>query len=87
MNETKIHPITGEILYRSIKPAEYTYKEQKIVVDQPGWYPKRENYTDDDVILTQEDACATDYALYIMKERHKKFLEEQNKEIGNVALA
>ena len=87
MNETKIHPITGEILYRSIKPAEYTYKEQKIVVDQPGWYPKRENYTDDDVILTQEDARATDYALYIMKERHKKYLEEQNKEIANVALA
>ncbi len=87
MKETKIHPITGEILYRNIRPAEYTYKEQRIVVDQPGWYPQRENYTDDDVILTQEDARATDYALYIMKERHKRYLAGQNKEIGNVALA
>ena len=87
MNETKIHPITGEILYRNIRPAEYTYKEQRIVVDQPGWYPQREDYTDDDVILTQEDARATDYALDIMKERHKRYLAEQNKEIDNVALA
>ena len=87
MKETKIHPITGEILYRSVRPAEYTYKEQKIVVDQPGWYPQRENYTDDDVILTQEDARATDYVLDIMKERHKRYLAEQNQEIGNMALA
>ena len=87
MKETKIHPITGEILYRNIRPAEYTYKEQRIVVDQPGWYPQREDYTDDDVILTKEDARATDYVLNIMKERHKRYLEEQNKEIDNVALA
>ena len=87
MENTKIHPITGEILYRAVKPAEYTYKEQRITVDQPGWYPQREDYTDDDVILTQEDARATDYALYIMKERHKRYLEEQNVEIGKAALA
>ena len=87
MKETKIHPITGEILYRNVKPAEYTYKEQRITVDQPGWYPKRDDYTGDDVILSQEDARATDYVLDIMKERHKKYLAEQNQEIGNVAFA
>ena len=87
MKETILHPITGEILYRNVKPAEYTYKEQKITVEQPGWYPQREDYTDDDVILTQEDARATDYALDIMKERHKRYLAEQNQEIGNVVLA
>jgi len=87
MKETKIHPITGEILYRNVKPAEYTYKEQKITVEQPGWYPQREDYTDDDVILSQEDARATDYALDIMKERHKKYLAEQNHEIENIAFA
>ena len=87
MKETKIHPITGEILYRNVKPAEYTYKEQRITVDQPGWYPKRDNYTDDDVILTQEDMAATDYALDIMKARHQKYLEEQNSELGNLSFA
>ena len=83
----KIHPITGEILYRAVKPAEYTYKEQRITVDQPGWYPKRDDYTDDDVILTQEDMVATRHALAIMKERHKKYLKEQNLEIENIAFA
>ena len=87
MKETILHPITGEILYRDVRPAEYTYKEQRITVDQPGWYPQREDYTDDDVILTKEDARATDYVLNIMKERHKRYLAEQNQEIGNVALA
>ena len=87
MENTKIHPITGEILYRDVKSAEYTYKEQRITVDQPGWYPKRDDYTDDDVILTQEDMAATRNALAIMKERHKKYLEEQSFEIGKIAFA
>ena len=87
MENTMIHPITGEILYRDVKPAEYTYKEQRITVDQPGWYPKRDDYTDDDVILSQDDMAATDYALAIMKERHEKYLAEQNQEFGNVAFA
>ena len=87
MKDTILHPITGEILYRDVKTAEYTYKEQRITVEQPGWYPKREDYTEDDVILSQEDISATDYVLDIMKERHKKYLAEQNQEIGNMALA
>ena len=87
MENTKIHPITGETLYRDIKPAEYTYKEQRITVEQPGWYPKRDDYTDDDVILSQDDMAATDYALAIMKERHAKYLAEQNQEVDNIAFA
>ncbi|MBR4153396.1 MAG: hypothetical protein IKT98_10615 [Selenomonadaceae bacterium] len=87
MENTKIHHITGEILYRDVKQAEYTYKEKRITVDQPGWYPKRDDYTDDDVILSQDDMAATDYALEIMKERHERYLAEQNQELGNVAFA
>ena len=87
MKDTILHPITGEILYRNVKPAEYTYKEQKITVEQPGWYPKREDYTGDDVILSQEDARATDYVLDIMKERHERYLAEKNQEISNIAFA
>lgn len=85
MQETMIHPETGKILYRDVRKVEYTYKEQRIVVDQPGWYPLDKN--DDDGILSREDARATDYVLDIMKERHKKYLAEQNVEIGNVAFA
>ena len=87
MENTMIHPITGETLYRDVRPAEYTYKEQRITVEQPGWYPKRDDYTGDDVILSQEDMAATDYVLDIMKERHERYLTEQNQEFGNVAFA
>ena len=83
MKETLIHPETGEILYRDIRPIELRYKEQKIIVDQPGWYPKK----GDDGILSREDMKATDYALDIMKARHQKFLEETNLELDNIAFA
>ena len=84
MKETILHPITGKILRRDIRPMEYTYKEQRIVVDQPGWYSEDD---DEDAIFSQEDMAATDYVLDIMKERHKKYLAEQHHEIGNVAFA
>ena len=84
MKETKIHPITGKILRRDVRPMEYTYKEQKIVVEQPGWYSEDD---DEEEILSQDDMTAGDYALLIMKERHKRYLAEQNQKIGNVALA
>jgi hypothetical protein len=85
MEETMIHPETGKILYRDVRPIEYTYKEQRITVDQPGWYPSDKN--DNDGILSHEDAKSTDYALDIMKARHQKYLEEQNSELGNLSLA
>ena len=85
MEEIMIHPETGKILYRDVRPIEYTYKEQKITVDQPGWFPADKN--DDDGILSQEDAKAASYALAVMKERHQKYLEEQNSELGNLSFA
>ena len=84
MENTMIHQITGETLYRDIKPAEYTYKEQKIIVDQPAWYSAD---SDEDAILCREDMKVASKALAIMKERHEKYLEEQNQELGNVAFA
>jgi len=84
MEETILHPITGKILRRDVRPMEYTYKEQRIVVDQPGWYSADD---DEDAIFSQDDMAATDYVLDIMKERHERYLTEQNQEIGNVALA
>ena len=69
---TKIHPETGEVLHRDIRPIEYTYKGESIIVDQPGWYPKDGN--DDDGILSQEDMKVSDNALRIMKVRHQQKL-------------
>lgn len=62
----KIHPETGEILHRDIRPIEYRYKGEKIIVNQPGWYPEGSN----DGILTSEDWEVADSALKILKARH-----------------
>ena len=63
-----IHPETGEILHRDIRPIEYTYKGEKITVNQPGWYPAE----GDDGILTREDCDVADEALAIMKARYEE---------------
>ena len=84
MKNTMIHPETGKILYRDVRPAEYTYKEQKIIVDQPAWYSAD---SDEDAILCREDMKVASKALAIMKERHAKYLAEQNQELGNIAFA
>ena len=39
MEEILLHSETGEILRRDIRPIEFTYKGEKIIVDMPGWYP------------------------------------------------
>ena len=84
MKNTMIHPETGKILYRDVRPTEYTYKEQKIIVDQPAWYSAD---SDEDAILCREDMKVASKALAIMKERHAKYLAEQNQELGNIAFA
>ncbi len=84
MEETMIHPETGEILYRDIRPIEYTYKGESIIVNQPGWYPANGN--DDDGILSQEDCKVSDEALRIMKARYEKSLQN-NFSTENVAFA
>ena len=85
IEETMIHPETGEILYRDVRPIEYTYKEQRIVVDQPGWFPADKN--DEDGILSQEDMKVAGNAVRIMKARHQQKLREKNLELGNLSFA
>ncbi len=67
---TKIHPETGEVLHRDVRPIEYTYKGETIIVDQPGWYPD----DNDDGILTQEDMKVAGDVLRSLKARHQQKL-------------
>ena len=79
----KIHPETGEILHRDIRPIEYTYKGEKIIVNQPGWYPDK----GDEGILTREDCKISDQALRILKARVEAKSQENNFSAENFALA
>ena len=78
----KIHPETGEILHRDIRPIEYTYKGEKITVNQPGWYPAE----GDDGILTREDCKVADNALRILKARYEEKIAK-NFPAENIAFA
>ncbi len=78
----KIHPETGEILHRDIRTVEYTYKGEKITVNQPGWYPAK----GDDGILTPEDWEIADKALAIMKAQAEEKISK-NLSTGNIAFA
>lgn len=83
MEETMIHPETGEILHRDIVPVEYEYKGAKITVNQPAWF----NSKCDDWILTGEDWDIADNAYKILKARYAAKMQENNFTTENVAFA
>ena len=76
--ETRIHPETGEILRRDVRPVEFSYKGERITVDMPGWYPPE----GDDGIFTHEDMKVSDQALKILKSRHEIHTGEHTVEFG-----
>ena len=82
-NETRIHPETGEILRRDIRPIEFAYKGEKIFVDMPGWYPEK----GDEGIFTREDMLVSDQALRILKARVEAKSQENNLSAENFAIA
>ncbi len=78
----KIHPETGEILHRDIRPIEFSYKGEKIIVDMPGWYPDE----GDEGIFTQDDMDVSDEALRILKMRHAESLAKNAFQGADVVL-
>jgi HTH-type transcriptional regulator/antitoxin MqsA len=62
-DETRIHPETGKVLRRDVRPMAIRYKGLERTVMQPGWWPD----DDSDSIITGPDGIATDHALREMK--------------------
>jgi len=62
-DETRIHPITGEVLRRDVRPFTVRYKGLERTVDQPGWYPE----DNDEGIFVGVDMEVSDQALKEMK--------------------
>ena len=81
MDNMILHPETGEKLYRDVRPNEFKYKGESIIMDMPGWY----QINGDDAIFSQKDMLVHDKALKILKERVKA--REQKIEFGNIAFA
>lgn len=66
VEETMIHPETGEILRRDIRQLDVSYKGETIIVDMPGWYPSE----GDDGVFSMEDMKVAGAALRTLKARH-----------------
>ena len=60
---TRIHPETGKILRRGVRPMTVRYKGLERTVMQPGWWPE----DDSDGIISGPDGKETDHALHEMK--------------------
>ena len=80
MKEILIHPETGEILYRDVRPNEFRYKGESITLDMSGWY----QLIGDDAIFSQEDMAVHDKALKILKARAEA---KENFALGNASFA
>ena len=81
--ETRIHPETGEILRRDVRPVEFTYKGESITVNMPGWYPVE----GDEGIFTYEDLQVSERAIEELQARHQQKLREVEFGRDNAALA
>lgn len=80
--DIKIHPETGEVLRRDIRPLEFNYKGEKIIMDMPGWYPNE----GDDGIFTMEDMAVHDEALRILKTKYEKSMSQNDFQVTNAVL-
>ena len=83
MEETMIHPETGEVLHRDVRPFSFNFRGKTITVDMPGWYSEK----DDDGIFSQEDMKIAGDVLRTLKARHAATMQENNFAPENLALA
>ena len=79
----KIHPETGEILHRDIRPFEFKFRGETIIIDMPGWYPEN----NDEGIFTQEDMKIAGNALRELKARYAAKISQNNFSDDNLAFA
>jgi HTH-type transcriptional regulator / antitoxin MqsA len=68
-----VHPETGELLHRDVRPLTLTYKGQSITFDMPGWY----GGNSDEGVHTGEDMKVSDRALNSLKVRAEGLLQPE----------
>jgi HTH-type transcriptional regulator/antitoxin MqsA len=61
--KTRIHPETGKLLKRDVRPTVIRYRGLERTVDLPGWYPD----DDDNGIISGPDGDVADAALHEMR--------------------
>jgi HTH-type transcriptional regulator/antitoxin MqsA len=72
MAETRIHPITGKLLKRDVRPMVVQYGSLARKVEAPGWYPD----DDGDAIHTGADLKAADEAYAELRAAYAAHVKE-----------
>jgi HTH-type transcriptional regulator / antitoxin MqsA len=78
MTDTRVHPETGQTLYRDVRPQTVQVGSKSLVVDVPGWYPEG----DGDAIFSGADLKASDEAFTSLQSAYAKHVKAVRKASG-----
>lgn len=78
MTETRIHPETGKLLRRGVRPQTVRFGSMARTVDVPGWYPD----DDSDSIHSGADLKASDEAYQALRSDYAKHVRAVRKKLG-----
>lgn len=78
MADTRIHPVTGRLLKRDVRPMIVQYGSMAREVDLPGWYPD----DDGDAVHTGVDLREADEAYAELRKQYAAHVREVRKSLG-----
>ena len=78
MSETRIHPETGKVLRRHVRPQTVVVGSLSRTVDVPGWYPDDES----DGVHSGTDLKAMDEAYKVLREDYAAHVKAVRKRLG-----
>jgi HTH-type transcriptional regulator/antitoxin MqsA len=78
MTETRIHPGTGKILRRGVRPQTVTFGSMTRALDVPGWYPD----DDSDSIHSGADLAESDRVFQELRAAYAAHVRKVRKRLG-----
>lgn len=78
MSETRIHPETGKVLHRDVRPQIVVVGSLTRTIDVPGWYPD----DDSDAIHSGTDLKASNEAFKALREEYAAHVKAVRKRLG-----
>lgn len=78
MNDTRIHPETGQTLRRGVRKQTVRYGSLTRIMDVPGWYPEE----DGDGIHSGTDLAESDSAYRELRGQYAKRVREARKRLN-----
>lgn len=78
MSETQIHPETGKVLRRDVRPQSVIVGSLSCTLDVPGWYPD----DDSDSVHSGVDLKALDEAYKALREDYATHVKSVRKKLG-----